>query len=179
MFRIWRALCVLLGMVFLPSWRAGYIVIAYASQGWRRRIPPFTEYLPLLYILLSTTALSLAQYRCLIEHWEKYRQSTEVQMGQIQRQHQICWSLRTLSLFLSSPIFQKWLPIYSCHSIMLALCCNTFLVVLVLFFHKLFCTYIFIAPTLIASRHTELQRCWFQKIQPLQLLSPTLKPLKS
>lgn len=86
--------------------------------------------LPLLYLLISTTVLSLAQYRCLTEHWEKYRH-----MRQIQRQHQIWWSFRTPSLlFLSSPIFQKWLPIYLNHSIMLALCCNTFLVALALFF---------------------------------------------
>lgn len=91
--------------------------------------------LHLLHVLISTTALSLAQYRCPIEHWGKHRL-----IGQIQRQHQTCWSFRTLSLlFLSSPILQKslriylWLPIYLCLSVMLALCSNRFLVGL--FFH--------------------------------------------
>lgn len=56
--------------------------------------------LTLLYILISTTALSLAQYRCLMEHWEKYRY-----MWQIQKKHQICWSLRSLFTVLSSSIF--------------------------------------------------------------------------
>lgn len=66
--------------------------------------------LPLLHELICITALSLAQYRCLTEHWENYRN-----MGQIQRQHQICWSIRTPSLlFVSSPILQKWLPVYLC-----------------------------------------------------------------
>lgn len=44
------------------------------------------------------------------------------------------------------------------HVAMLAFCCNPFLMALaVFFFHEFFCTHMFIAPTLIASRHLELQ----------------------
>lgn len=61
------------------------------------------------------------------------------------------WCFRVL-------FFRSGYQYFFFHLTMLAFCCNTFLMALALgFFHEFFCTHTFIAPTLTASRHLELQ----------------------
>lgn len=156
MFHIRGAPCVLLGMVPLPSWRAGHIAIAEASQGWRRtRILPFTEEktclcctywsAPLCCPWHSTGALQNTERTT--DMWGKSRDNIR-SAHHSQLLHCCFWVL---------PFFRSWyLYIYVIH-LCLHFAVTHFLLHLCCFFHSLFCTYIFIAPTLTASRHLELQ----------------------